>query len=314
MGFTSPFYHLGAGLGGRLSDRNGNQLFGSLEKTPERLVSLIPSMTASLFDLGLDSKLVGVTDYCPQPRAVASSIPTVGGTRDPSLEKIVELEPDLVLVNREENDRRIIEQLIDRGVAVWITFPCSVDEAIEDLWTLINLIPSEALNTTKLLMLERSLEWTRRAMAEYSLRRVFYPIWMDESDGTPWFMTINAETYIHDVLTICGGENIFAARARNYPLMADLGRIEAESPGDRDCRYPRVTVPEVLSLAPEVILLPDEPFAFTGDHLKEMHKIFAETPAAQSDNIHIIDGRLINWHGTMLAQAIAEIPDIMTAA
>jgi iron complex transport system substrate-binding protein len=314
MGFAASFHRLGARLGGSLSDRNGSQLFGSLEKTPERLVSLIPSMTASLFDLGLDRRLVGVTDYCPQPQEDKSSLPTVGGTRDPSLEKIVDLEPDLVLANREENDRQIIEQLIERGIAVWITFPCSVDEAIGDLWALITLMPSEALNTTILLMLERSLEWTRRAMAECTLRRVFYPIWMDESDGETWFMTINAETYIHDALTICGGENIFAARVRKYPLLADLGRVEAESPGDRDCRYPRVTVHEVISHAPQVILLPDEPFAFTVDHLQGMHKIFADTPAAQSDNIHIIDGRLINWHGTMLAQAIAEIPSIISAA
>jgi ABC-type Fe3+-hydroxamate transport system substrate-binding protein len=271
-------------------------------------------MTASLFDLGLDNRLVGVTDFCPQARSAKSSLPTVGGTRDPSLEKIVDLEPDLILANREENDRQIIEELRDRGLAVWVTFPCSVDEAIEDLWALINLMPSESLNTTKLLMLERSLDWTRRAIAGSTLRRVFYPIWMDESEGSPWFMTINAETYIHDVLAICGGENIFATRKRKYPLLADLGRGEAEAPGDRDCRYPRVTAQEVISKAPEVILLPDEPFVFKEAHVQEIHTIFVDTPAAKSDNIYTIDGRLINWHGTMLAQAIAELPTLLAGA
>jgi iron complex transport system substrate-binding protein len=301
-------------MGGSLSDQSRIQQFKSLEKTPERLVSLIPSMTSSLFDLELDSRLVGVTDFCPQPLEGKASIPTVGGTREPSLEKIVDLNPDLILANREENDRQVIDELRNREMAVWVTFPCSVDEAIEDLWALINLMPSETRNTTKLLTLERSLEWTRRATADSTLRRVFYPIWMDESEGTPWFMTIHADTYIHDVLTICGGENIFAARERKYPLSADLGRGRAEVPGDRDRRYPRVTVGEVISNAPEIILLPDEPFSFTIDHVQEMRTLFAETPAAQSDNIYTIDGRLVNWHGTMLAQAIAELPTLLATA
>jgi ABC-type Fe3+-hydroxamate transport system substrate-binding protein len=124
-------------------------------------------------------------------------------------------------------------------------------------------------------------------------------------------MTINADTYAHDVLNVCGGHNVFADRKRRYPLEADLGIGEAQAPGDRDCRYPRVSVNEVLSLAPELILLPNEPFAYTDSHVEELHEIFGETPAAQSGNIHVIDGRLVHWHGTMLAHAIAELPDLI---
>jgi ABC-type Fe3+-hydroxamate transport system substrate-binding protein len=268
-------------------------------------------MTASLFDLGLGDRVVGVTKYCPQPQDVEGGLPTVGGTRDPSLEKILALKPDLVLANQEENDRHKVEALEAAGVAVWVTFPRTVDQAIEILWILLNLIPSDSLASNKLLLLERSLEWARRSIQDQEPIRVFYPIWMDEHQGAPWFMTINADTYAHDLLRICGAHNVFAERTRRYPLEADLGLREADAAGERDIRYPRVTMEEVHTLAPTLILLPDEPFTFDQDHVEQFRGLFQETPAGRSGNIHLIDGRLVNWHGTMVARAIAELPPLI---
>jgi ABC-type Fe3+-hydroxamate transport system substrate-binding protein len=310
VGLADSFHNTWAGLGGRLSDHDRVDL---PDKPPGRVVSLVPSMTASMFDLGLGERLIGVTDYCPQPQLEKSRLPTIGGTRDPLIEKIIALQPDLILANREENDRGAIEQLIERGLNVWVTFPCTVDEAIEDLWALIGLMPTEPHNTAILLTLERSLEWTRRSVQDQPRKRVFYPIWLGGEEDDPWFMTINAETYIHGVLEVCGGANVFAMRERRYPLSADLGRCEPEAAGERDCRYPRVTVDEVLTHAPEVILLPDEPFAFNEQHMKAMVEIFDDTPAVEAGNVHLIDGRLVNWHGTMLAQALVELPSFFAS-
>jgi ABC-type Fe3+-hydroxamate transport system substrate-binding protein len=311
MGFSKPRYCSGSGVGGNVNGNNGYRPSIALTKPPERLISLIPSMTASLFDLGLGDRVVGVTEYCPQPQESGGSLPTVGGTRDPSVEQILALKPDLVLANQEENDRRTVEALEAVGVAVWVTFPRTVDQAIEILWALLNLIPSDSLASNKLLLLERSLEWARRSAQDQKPIQVFYPIWMDQHQGDPWFMTINANTYAHDVLRICGAHNVFAERTRRYPLEADLGLCQADAPGDRDLRYPRVTVGEVRTLAPALILLPDEPFSFGQDHIEQLCELFHDTPAGQSGNIYTVDGRLVNWHGTMVARAIAELPPLI---
>jgi ABC-type Fe3+-hydroxamate transport system substrate-binding protein len=268
-------------------------------------------MTASLLDLGLGDRVVGITDYCPQPQESETRLPTVGGTRDASVEEILALRPDLVLANQEENDRRTVEALEAAGVAVWVTFPRTVDQAIEILWTLLNLMPSDSLASNKLLLLERSLEWARRSVQDQIPIQVFYPIWMDQHQGAPWFMTINADTYAHDVLRICGAHNVFAERTRRYPLEADLGLRQEDAPGDRDLRYPRVTVEEVRTLAPALILLPDEPFSFDQDHVELCRQLFRDTPAGQSGNIYIIEGRLVHWHGTMVARAVAELPPLI---
>lgn len=295
-----------------MSDQAHYQLnVPQLDRVPERLVSLVPSMTASLFDLDLADRLVGVTDFCDLPEGRGSQIIRVGGTRDPSLDEILDLKPDLILANQEENDRDSIHQLETAGLTVWTTFPQTIDQAIEILWSLVKIMPSNPHATNALLVLERSLEWARRVTEDQTLVSVFYPIWMDVHQDTTWFMTIHQATYAHDVLCVCGAENVFSDRLRRYPIEADLGLGEEQDPGDRDCRYPRVTIGEVLERQPELILVPDEPFSFTPDHIQELSSLFDETPAGRSGNIHLVDGRLVHWHGTMLAHALTELPLII---
>jgi iron complex transport system substrate-binding protein len=271
----------------------------------------VPSLTASLFDLDFGDRVVGVTDYCPQLQQSGSALPTIGGPRDPDIARILSLKPDLVLANQEENRRDDVEQLRAGGLQVWVTFPRSIDEAIEMLWALLRIIPADSRATNKLLVLERSLEWVRRSVDEQQAQPVFYPIWMDKLKDSPWFMTIHGDTYAHDVLEVCGARNIFAARERRYPLEADLGLCQPEAVGDRDQRYPRVSLEEVLAAAPELILFPDEPFAFDEAHIVQFHELFHDTPAGRTANIHKIDGRLVHWHGTMLARALAELPQLI---
>jgi iron complex transport system substrate-binding protein len=295
-----------------MNSQNGTPLSSAAStRPPKRLVSLVPSITASLYDLGLTDRVVGVTDFCPQPKGKANPLPTLGGTRNLSIEKILALGPDLVLANQEENEREAVEQLQAAGLNVWITFPRSIDQAIEMLWALLRIAPSNSQATNKLLLLERSLEWTRRSVEDLPAIPVFYPIWVDRHGGTPWFMTIHKDTYAHNVLEVCGARNIFAERERRYPLEADLGLCEPEDPGDRDRRYPRVTTEEVRARAPELILLPDEPFTFSPEHVDQVQALLSDTPAVQAGNIQNIDGRLVHWHGTTLARALAELPQVI---
>ena len=292
---------------------NGYSAILTFARPPRRVVSLVPSMTESLFDLGAGEALVGVTDYCRPPQEAETNLKRVGGTKSPRVADVLALKPDLVIANQEENSREVVEALEAGGAKVWVTFPRSVDEAISILWVLIRLfdIPSAG---SKVRTLEVTLDWQMRAAQATDPVRVFCPIWQGATGkGVLWWMTFNRETYAHDVLARCGGLNIFAHRARRYPLEADLGEGEAEDPGGRDTRYPRLTPEEVAGAGPEVILIPDEPFAFSDDDEVRLRSLLAETPAAQSNRVHRIDGSLLTWHGTRLARALAEVPNRLHA-
>jgi ABC-type Fe3+-hydroxamate transport system substrate-binding protein len=110
-----------------------------------------------------------------------------------------------------------------------------------------------------------------------------------------------------------GGVNVFADRDRRYPLEADLGQVSAQPPGRRDTRYPRVTRAEILAADPELILLPSEPFAYAPPNVVEMLDLFADTSAARSGRVHLVDGSLITWFGIRLGLALRELPSIFVS-
>ena len=297
--------------GGELSQGNGRTTLLTFTQPPERVVSLVPSVTESLFELDLGDRLLGVTDFCLPPPGAAERLTRVGGTRNPNTEAVIGLQPDLVIANMEENSKAAVEALEGAGLKVWVTFPRTVQQALEVLWTLIGLFRVKE-PAAKIKALEISLEWTERAVQEQRPVRLFCPIWIGEREppGT-WLMTFNQDTYAHDLLARCGGENVFADRVRRYPLEADLGLAEAEDPGERDTRYPRVTLEEIRQGAPEVILFPSEPYQFDQAQVQSLAEQLAETPAVQSGRIHPIDGSLITWHGTRLGRALAELPGLL---
>lgn len=276
---------------------------------PRRVVSLVPSVTASLYDLGLSEKVVGVSDFCLLPEN-ATSILRVGGVKDPDIETIQALKPDLIIANREENGREAIEALAEAGILVWLTFPLTVRAAVDDLWKIANIFRSDqAIRQVDLL--EKEITWAEMAAAEIPPRRYFCPIWQEEANsGVTWWMTFNEQTYPHDVLRIFHGENIFAKRSRRYPLAADLGQVDEEPPDGRDTRYPRMTREEILAGQPEIILLPSEPYLYDEAQAEAIQQVFADTPAVQAGRVYRIDGTLIHWHGTRLARALVELPPL----
>jgi iron complex transport system substrate-binding protein len=277
-----------------------------LDHSPLRVVCLVPSTTESLLAFGLGDRLVGVTDFCLLDENIPSIPERVGGTKMPAIERILGLNPDLILANQEENSREAITALAEKGIPIWLSFPKSVDEAIADLWILIRIFNKERELSPRIVTLERSLEWTRRAFLDQPRMRYFCPIWKDASSG--WWMTFNQNTYSHTILAFCGGENVFCERERRYPLEAELGKAPAEDPQGRDTRYPRVILSEILAAEPELILLPSEPYAFNSTDLEEATELFIDTPAVQQGQIHLLDGRLITWHGIRMAEAIGALP------
>ncbi len=295
-----------------MSQGNGRIELLNFSASPERVVSLVPSMTESLYELGAGEAVIGVTEYCPPPPQGLGPPALVGGTKSVDTEAVIRLEPDLVIANQEENTQSVVEALDDAGLKVWVTFPKTVEDVIQLLNTLIRLFRlSEAL--PRIRPLEQMVEWSERLVSERRLR-TFVPVWYQESSAHgEWWMTFNEDTYAHDVLHHCNARNVFAERARRYPLAADLGEDEPEPAGERDTRYPRVLAEEIIETDPEVILLPSEPFVFEERHKQVVRERFGATSAVGAGRVHLVDGSLITWHGTRLARALTELPPLFEA-
>ena len=192
---------------------------------PRRVVSLVPSLTETLFDLGAGDVVVGITDFCIFPEGLER--PRIGGTKTPSVARIRQLEPDLVYVNLEENLKRHADE-ISTFAPVFATEPKTVD----DVGSLITLLGSIHQCEKRATELTEQLTPNRKPRTDFSF---VVPIWK-----TPW-MWCGGDTYVSDLVESVGGRNLLGERSR-YPTI------------DRD---------EVLALAPDVVFLPDEPYLFT---------------------------------------------------
>jgi ABC-type Fe3+-hydroxamate transport system substrate-binding protein len=285
---------------------NGHRIVHTFHSPPKRVVSLVPSMTESLCDLGFGEALVGITDYCVHPAGKLEGLPRLGGPKNPRVEDIIALQPELVIANWEENTRHSVEALEAAGVRVWVTFPQTVRQALDVLWVLADLFHS-GLAAARIESLEIGLEWAQKAAQQRPPIRYFCPIWHEKTAaGRPWWMTFNQQTYPHDLLQALGGENVFAVRQRRYPLEADLGLAEVQDAKERDTRYPRLSLDEIRQAGPELILLPGEPYNFSESHKEELQTLLAGTPALQ------LDGSLITWHGTRLSKALQVLPELLS--
>jgi iron complex transport system substrate-binding protein len=293
-----------------MNSSNGNKLALHFSRPPRRVISLVPSLTESLFDLGFGSSVVGITDFCTHPANGLSGLPRLGGPKNPDVQAIIALQPELVLLNQEENTRQTVETLQEAGAPIWITFPRTIRTALDILWTLAGIYQSPTA-AARVETIERAVKWSELALEDEKSIRYFCPIWQETTaEGLRWWMTFNQDTYAADVLRVVGGMNVFSDRCRRYPLAADLGMAEEQDPGEADTRYPRVTLEEILRAEPELILLPDEPFKFTDSDREEIQQLLKDSPAGRHGRVHLIEGSLITWHGTRLARTISELPSL----
>jgi len=269
-----------------------------IARPPARVVSLVPSETLSVAELAGVDRIVGRTDYCVEPAGAIDAVPSVGGTKGFDVEAVKALRPDLVLANKEENSRPLVASLIDAGLTVHVSFPCSVDQSQEYLETLCLLLgtdPNEA----------PALRACREAVAETQpsevseLLPVFVPIWRN-----PW-MTFDERAFASDVLRRCGAWNVFSGRARRYPLAADLRREGSREvrAGDRDTRYPRIRLSEIVERGARAVFLPDEPYAFADADVVELAALRPESPLV----VQRVDGKDLFWYGTHVARAITRL-------
>lgn len=275
---------------------------------PRRVISLVPSITESIFELDLGEYLVGITDYCSEPKGKLDNITRVGGVKDSSLEKITSLNPDLVIASKDENSRELLEQVGDKGIPVWVTHPKTIEDALDIINGIAGIFRNDPASL-KIHVLKTAIEYASMAVADNPPIRFFCPLWQEERDQQIHWITFNDDTYSGDLLKRCGGTNIFADRKRRYPLDADLNTtFPEEDAGDRDTGYPRVTIEEVEKAQPELILFPDEPLDFSDDAITKSMMYLKNTPAGKSQHFLKIDGKMISWFGTRTAKAVLEVP------
>ncbi len=269
--------------------------------TPRRIVSLLPSETDNVRALGCLERLVGRTDYCLPVGPEVAHIASVGGTKDFDVEAIVALAPDLILANQEENNRKGIEELCRRGFPVFISFPCTVDAAIAHLARLARMLRVEGVPAVKDLV-RRGYATMESVHPASNPVRVFVPIWADP------LMTADGRTYLSSVLAAAGAINVFHDRPRLYPLAADLGRaaaLPADSVVERDTRYPRITVDEVIALDPELMLFPDEPHPFTEADVEPFRAL--PVTAARTKQLHMVRGSDLLWQGARTVDGVERV-------
>jgi ABC-type Fe3+-hydroxamate transport system substrate-binding protein len=238
-----------------------------------RIVSLVPSVTDTLAVLGAGDAVVGVTDYC-----VCGAPPTarrVGGTKNPAVDEIVALAPDVVVANAEENRAADLDALRAAGLDVRVTYPKTVPDVAGLLVELAELIGADATLLVDELDAATADVGPRRPALQIAALTL---IWRK-----PW-MGLGPDTYADDLLQRCGLVNVLA--------------------GWQD-RYPRLD--PALVLAPEVILLPSEPYAFGENDLTAVHALLGPLPH------RFVDGQLLTWHGHRTAQALRTFTALATA-
>jgi ABC-type Fe3+-hydroxamate transport system substrate-binding protein len=243
-----------------------------------RIVSLVPSITELLCDLGLTSQLVGRTGFCIHPRETVASIPKVGGTKDVKLQRIRKLAPTHIVVNIDENRRETVEELASFVPHVIVTHPLApLDNP--PLYRLLGGIfdrPEQAERLARAF----EAEYEEIASLELPRRDVLYLIWR-----APW-MTISRETYISATLALVNWRTLPAAAAERYPAI-DLAKTAA---------------------AADLVLLSSEPYRFREQHLPEVRRLARSTPVA------LIDGELVSWYGSRAIRGVRYLRAYATRA
>jgi ABC-type Fe3+-hydroxamate transport system substrate-binding protein len=250
-----------------------------------RLVSLCPSLTELAFDLGVGDALVGRTKFCVHPAGLVERVEKVGGTKNPKVDRIVALRPDLVLMNEEENRREDAEALTAAGVPVHASVPRDAQETadmVRDIGRAVGAPgPAEriAAEIERRSARVRDAAARRRAGGEPPVRWA-YLIWR-----RPW-MAAGGSTFGGALLEQAGGVNVFAAADARYPAIDERALADAD---------------------PALVLLATEPFPFDERHADEL----AAATGLPRDRFRIVDGELLSWHGSRTVRGVEYAAEVL---
>lgn len=233
---------------------------------PQRIVSLVPSQTELLYDLGLGERVVGITKFCVHPETWFKSKHRVGGTKKIDFDKVRALKPDLIIGNKEENERKDIE-VLEKEFPVWMS-------DVRDLPGALRMIEALGTLTNAGEKAQVIVAGTAHAFADLEpldpTLTAAYVIWREP------FMVAGHGTFVNDMLKHCGLINVF-----------DEG----------DARYPEISAQALAEADPDVILLSSEPFPFREKHIAEFNMICPGSPVC------LVDGEMFSWYGSRLLRA-----------
>ena len=240
-----------------------------LESFPKRIISLVPSQTELLADLGLEKEVIAITKFCIHPDEWFRSKERIGGTKMLHIDEIKSLKADLIIGNKEENERSQIEELMQTE-NVWMSDIKTLEDACEMIRRVGELTGKKEKASAFAIEIEKRFSSFLGQIKNSPKKRVAYFIWKN-----PW-MVAGRETFIDHMLGICGLENVF---------------VKNES------RYPEVTLSELTAENPEIIFLSSEPYPFKEKHISMLQETCPDA------KIQLVDGELFSWYGTRLLQS-----------
>ena len=237
----------------------------SVPYPPQRIVSLVPSQTELLADLGLGERVVGITKYCVHPADWLTTKAVIGGTKTVKVDQVLALRPDLVIANKEENDKAQVEALMAE-VPVWISDVKDLADALEMVEWVGQL--TDTVATAKAIGTAIRQRFDTLPQSDESKRSCLYLIWRRP------YMGAGKETFIDAMLATAGLENMLTTS-----------------------RYPEISLEEMAILRPDVVLLSSEPYPFGEKHIAEIREFLPDA------DFKIVDGELFSWYGSRLKLA-----------
>ncbi len=248
-----------------------------LNETPKRIVSLVPSQTEFLCDLGLQDQIVGCTKFCIHPASIKKTAKIIGGTKTLNLSIIESLKPDIIIGNKEENEQSQILEL-SKKYPVWMSDISNLNEAMEMMSKLAAIFQKE--NEAEKITSIISTQFAGIQALEKS-KKVLYLIWKDP------YMIAGKQTFIDDLLQHIGLEN--ASEKLPNPN-----------------RYPAILESQIIAIQPDHLFLSSEPYPFKEKHLAHFQEILPKT------KVQVVDGELFSWYGSRLLKSSAYFNQLLS--
>ncbi|MBX2934874.1 MAG: ABC transporter substrate-binding protein [Ferruginibacter sp.] len=242
---------------------------------PKRIISLVPSQTELLHYFNLEEETIAITKFCVHPTEWYKSKTKIGGTKTINIEKVKELNPDLIIANKEENTKEQVEQLANY-YPIWLTDVNNLQDALQMIEDIGNLV--QKAKEAKELIKQVKINFVQIPGLNHTIRTA-YLIWKNP------FMAAGCNTFINDMLTCCGFKNVFATTSR----------------------YPQVNIEAIKKANCQLLLLSSEPYPFKQKHIEELSEQLPTT------KIMLVDGEMFSWYGSRLLKAPAYFTTIINA-
>lgn len=252
-----------------VTDQLGNAF--TFNTSPKRIISLVPSLTELLYEMGLENEIIGITKFCVHPFHFKTTKVSVGGTKQVHYEKIEALQPDIIICNKEENTLEMIEELRKYCPNVFVTNIISIQDCL-DMISTFGVIFNKRTNAQNIIdKIKYAHDDFQEFMSSRESQKVAYFIW-----ATP-YMVAGKDTFINTLLKLNKFENIYEGREERYPeVIIQKMRIQGD---------------------PDIVFLPSEPFPFKDEHAFELGRHTHHARAV------FVDGEMFSWYGSRLVKS-----------